>query len=173
MNKAINLVALLSVLLLSLQAIRVNADEVANLDKQNTTITVRTDGAKSFQADVILTPYHARSGAEPYQSDSFWGSSDTPPKTMIKSFTISFNSKNIVILRSVFDYLGNPTKLTISSVGSTATVKIFGGDAGGSYIATFKFTETRLVEKRIDSAEFPDEIYEKTQYVNKAMDSNR
>jgi hypothetical protein len=166
------LILLAFLILLPLRGDTTN-ETVANLEKKSTTVTAQVAAQKSVQVTVTLAPYHARFEGDSYQPDSFWGSLEKPPKTVIKNLTVKLNSADIIMLPSTFDYLGNPTKLTISAKGKSFFVKVFGGDAGAAYIATFKFTGQNLVEKRIDSAEFQGEIYEETQYVNNAADSDR
>ena len=150
-----------------------STDEVAaTVGKEGATVIAHLIDAKGVQVVVTVAPYHARFEGVTYQEGSFWGSLEKPPQTVIKNLAVKINTAAITVLPSVFDYLGNPTKITISSKGDSFVVKIFGGDAGASYIAALTFTGQYLVKKRVDSAEFKGEIYEETNYVNKALNSN-
>lgn len=151
-----------------------NPDQlVLRVDEKVNVLTAHLSNNIAIRIEVSVDSYHPRYSGEAYQPDSWWGSLDAPPKTVVRSLKIKVNATSIELLPSTFDYLGNPARVVIVPMKHFFSIKVFGGDAGASYIATFEFREKKLKRRKVELAEFPNTIYEETQYVNKETDSGR
>lgn len=95
----------------------------------------------------------------------------------IRRVTIQLNGSPVVIPQSAFEDIYSVSSMSIEEKGGVILLTMSGGDAGGSYLATFKIIPSRrtrgrfrLSERIHRHGEFPDEVWEKTTYRNAIWD---
>lgn len=95
----------------------------------------------------------------------------------VQRVTIQLNGSPVLIAQSAFEDLYSVSSMSIEEKGGALHLTMSGGDAGGSYLATFKIVHSRrmkgryqLTERVHRLGEFPDEVWEKTIYRNTIWD---
>ena len=100
-----------------------------------------------------------------------WGSEPgIIPKNSLNLLKIEYKGQILINGYSGTPKLFNLSKIEMDcSDTSKLILKISGGDAGTSYVASFTYDKEQLLSRHIYSGEFPDEVWEKTTYssVNK------
>ena len=125
-------------------------------------------GSRKLAIRLTVAPYKPHLKGEVID-DSWWGATpEEPPKVVLRAISMSIGSQKIAFPQSSYAYIADPWSLDVSVEKAKVRLVIRGSDAGAAYIATFTVENGRLVEKKIQSSEFPDAIYETTRYVNKA-----
>ncbi len=120
----------------------------------------------SLRGEGIAEIHITFSRAEPFASwasiESGWGTGVDP----IDSMVVLIDSEIAYLPVSAYIGISDPWEIQITQRGGLVIFTFEGGDAGGSYIATFKFDRRfrRIVERTIRHGEFPDEAFEKTSY---------
>ena len=96
----------------------------------------------------------------------FWGTGEIPGKTIVKSANITFGGARLSLRRSAFSDLTNVYSMKHIAKGKKLIVTLKGADSADSYVATFYFEGGELIRRKVQSGEFPHEVWEETKYVN-------
>jgi len=101
-----------------------------------------------------------------YRNAYTWGGDETsPPKRMISAITILKDGHIIYVPLSAFVDLGDPTRISLQKLPMSGfRLSIRGGDAAGSYSATLDFRKDEILRRRVESGEFPKEVWESTTF---------
>jgi hypothetical protein len=126
----------------------------------------------SVAVDIVQSPFTSLTPKSDYESESWWGALDTPPKTIVDSIIVTIDGKKAYFTKAMYDYLGNPRSAKIEELNGKFVLSIFGGDNGTNYTAVFTFSQRRLLTRRIQLNELPDDVYEVTTYVSKVRDND-
>jgi hypothetical protein len=98
----------------------------------------------------------------------WWGTVDTQKVKKIEDYverlTITASGKAIPVPLSVYADLCSFSDLVLQENDNQLIIKIKGGDAASSYIATIVVKEMRVVERAVVHGEFQDTILERTVY---------
>jgi hypothetical protein len=98
----------------------------------------------------------------------WWGTVDTEEVKNIQDYverlTITASGKAIPVPLSAYADLCSFSDLVLEEKDNQLIIKIRGGDAAASYIATIVVKEMRVVERAVVHGEFRDTILEKTVY---------
>lgn len=140
------------------------------LANNKTEISKSFDGKHKVELSIILSKYKSRYPDEPFQTGSWWGANDHPPKIIIRDIILEVNNEHIFVSKSMIDYLGNPTRLEVGVKQGNVYFTVYGGDTSTSYIAVFTCDKNQIRRKRVDSCEFLNCIYEDTKYGPGAWD---
>jgi hypothetical protein len=128
----------------------------------------RISGGTSFVVEAVVDRFIDNCGGAAFDGDSWWGASMQPPKLVLRDLVLSVDAVREVLPRSAYTYLAEPRCLQVERSDGRVKLVLKGADAGDAYSAEFEFRSGRLVKRIVRSQEFPQEIYETTEYVNKA-----
>jgi hypothetical protein len=107
------------------------------------------DGIK-FKVSIFIEPYRDN-GAKVI--NKFWGFDRDKPTFLIKSIRLSIGGKDVKIPAEAFKDLADiilPSGLYIMQKKEAVVLYIKGGDAAGSYKASLRFNNNKLVSRTIE-----------------------
>ena len=93
-----------------------------------------------------------------------WGASGTDDE-LATDLAVYYMGKETPVWRSSFTDLANVREMTVTAKGDDATIELIGGDADSSFRCRIEFKKGQIKSRRVESAEFPENDYETTQYV--------
>jgi hypothetical protein len=97
----------------------------------------------------------------------YWGVADSPAKSVIKSASITYKGVRLSLPRSSFTDLANVHTIKHAVKGKTLIVIMRGSDASDGFEAQFVFIDGRLVRRKVQDGELPNQFWEETKYVNR------
>ena len=115
---------------------------------------------------VLREGVYRRAPGERSDDGSRWGIDGGFPWTYITDLTLTIGSRRVLIPRKSFSDLVNITRAGVSEKGKSILVTVAGGDAAGSFDATFTIRGYRLVERMVRMGEAPDQRWERTIFHN-------
>lgn len=84
---------------------------------------------------------------------------------VITSLEIWHGKERIAVPRSAFADLANASSISIKSDAHGCAIAIAGGDAGYAWNAVVRVDGKRVTRRTVRSAEFPDNAWEETRYI--------
>ena len=120
----------------------------------------------SNEVPVVVSLRVARADRPKLLHWDYWGTDDgrRPPNTIVTRLTVAIGRDTVLIPFGAYGDLSEPDSVWVSCGGSGATVYLRGGDAAGSYDASFVVLHGMLYKRRVQSGEFPEEVWEETVY---------
>jgi hypothetical protein len=115
---------------------------------------------------VLREAVYRRAPGERPDDGSRWGIDGGFPWTYITDFTLTVGSRRVSLPRKSFSDLVNISRADVSEEGSNILVTVAGGDAAGSFKATFTVRGFRLVDRMVRMGEAPDQRWERTIFHN-------
>lgn len=94
----------------------------------------------------------------------WWGAPDTGRVSVITSVQAFRGNRRLPLPPSAFSGLADPHDYETRPTKRGMELVIVGSDAGEAWKGTFVFDETGILERTIQSGEFPDLHYERTVY---------
>lgn len=161
-----------SLLFLIVTALQPDEASTIILQKQTTTITRSLNNRWLVDVYIVQSRFPTLISKSPYESESWWGALDTPPKTIVSSIIVTIDGKRVFFTKAMYDYLGNPRSAEIEEQGGKLVLSVFGGDNSTNYTAVFTFSHRRLLMRRIQLNELPNDVYETTTYVSNVRDND-
>lgn len=128
-----------------------------------------------FEKNAVLknnTKVNVLIGVSEYVADDFmylaplwWGAELSPPKTIIKSFTVRLGDNESWVRFSAYSDLVNITDADLNISDEGFNISINGGETSTHYKATIYFdNDGFLLKRKVYSPSFPDEVWEETEY---------
>ena len=84
---------------------------------------------------------------------------------------ILIGNKKVFVPLSAYSDLANPSNLVLKTNQNSFNLIIYGGDAGCSYKAELLFENSYIKARKVSHEEFPDEVWEKTEYHFNTLDN--
>lgn len=101
----------------------------------------------------------------PYESALMWGGDDgTLPKEILTMLTVKIAGRAVFIPLSAYGDLGAIKDASAIVRKNEFDVVILGGDASSSYRAVLQFKSGLLKRRQVVSQEFPDQVWQTTNY---------
>jgi hypothetical protein len=101
----------------------------------------------------------------PYNGGLMWGADEyEKPRFVITDVKVLIGTTKLFVPLSAFCDLADPSKITLNINNNSFSLIIYGGDAGGSYMAEIVFGKQEIKSRKVTHGEFPDETWEKTEY---------
>ena len=94
----------------------------------------------------------------------YWGGGGRDTETVVVGLRIEVGRDSVWIPFTAVAGLANPLDLGVSVRSGRATVTLEGGDAAVSYMASWVVVRGRLQRRRIESGEFPQDVWEEAVY---------
>lgn len=108
-------------------------------------------------------PFQRTSKTQP-DDGSMWGIDGGYPTFVVQKISLKLNGREADLPRKFWADISEISSAKIKEdTKKNIVLTIQGGDAAGSYVATFKFRKGVLVERLVRMGEMPDEIWEKTE----------
>ena len=102
---------------------------------------------------------------------SLWGLDGGYPRTILRNFSLQINGKDVWLPWKLHSDICHIYRVRVRESNGYVLVDIRGGNAAGSYDATYKFNGHRLMERIVRVGEFPEQVWEKTVLHNDLMDN--
>lgn len=159
MKKLYKLVLAFAILLSTAVAFATDVSVETGLAKTKLTLS-RSDSVDA-SVETIRTPNEYI-----YSKAFMWGGDEaTPPKSIVRTLTVSRNGEKVFIPVSAYSDLGTLRSISLNRVSEQRfQLVVRGGDAAGSYVATLEFKGKEIVRRKVLSGEFPKEVWEATTY---------
>lgn len=94
----------------------------------------------------------------------FWGVESGGPAISITSLTITVAKDTLDIPFTAWADLGYPESMWLSFGTGADTLSVRGGSTSTGYTARMIIEDRRLVKRRVELGEFPDEVWQETSY---------
>lgn len=108
----------------------------------------------------------------PYQDGFMWGADEyEKPRFLISNIKILIGNRKVFVPLSAYCDLANPNNVVLKTNQNSFNLIIYGGDAGSSYMAELLFENSHIKYRKISHGEFPDEVWEKTEYHFNTLDN--
>jgi hypothetical protein len=91
-----------------------------------------------------------------------WGIDGGFCQNIINVFSVNIGDKQIYINRKFYSDICDIGKVELSEDNGKTVLMVSGGDGVGSYDASYKFSNGKLVERIVRMGEMPDDYWEKT-----------
>ena len=167
MRKAI--LALVCCLAFSVNAHAHTASETKINPSGKTTISANIG---SNNINVIVKAHTVDIGQAGESSPKEWDTNCTYsrfPCSLVDNVKIFVNKKEIFVPRSVFADLADLNSGDIKKSKKGMILAFTGGDASEAYFVEVTFNTQQVLMRKLSSAEFPNNVWEKTIYVNKPI----
>ena len=118
---------------------------------------------KTYKLEII----EALLPVENSSSDDFtgyWGASGAYPATYINQLSLDVDQAKIKLPAKAYSDLGNISAAEVKENQFGIVLIVRGGDAAGSYYATFVFVDNRIRKRTVRADARPDQLWEKTSF---------
>jgi len=124
--------------------------------------TVNVGWGDDADVSVSLTVRNA-TPCELARSD-YWGTAGGTPRTVVTRMLVTMGGDTVFVPFGAYGDLSEPLTVAVACSIGDFTITVVGGDAAGSYSATFVVSGLILKKRRVASLESPDDVWEETTY---------
>jgi hypothetical protein len=98
------------------------------------------------------------------EATGYWGANGAYPATYIKKLSLIVGKSKLWTLTKAYSDLGNINLAEVKENQFGIVLIVRGGDASGSYYATFVFIDSKMRKRSVRAEALPDQLWEKTTF---------
>ena len=103
-----------------------------------------------------------RNGSANMSDGGYWGADGDYPWICIEKLSLTQDSRELQIPRKSFTDIGNVSRVEVFENGLFIFIEVAGGDAAGSFHATYTIQNDSLIERLVRASEAPEQVWEKS-----------